>query len=127
MEVADGDDGDVQAGDGMTKEQFLARMANAWDEGLCTDQQLRLMERWLDFVMRFEGGQMQYVRSFMEDEWRRTGNFSRTLAGDHEGYKLIQLAAIVTHPCQECATSSEKNTDVWWTRAAFCPHKEKKA
>lgn len=109
----------------MTKEQFLARCGNAYDAGLCTPEQLRLLDRWLDFVMRFEGGQMAYVAEFIEQESRRTNHFHRhgTLANDGDGYALIQLAAILTHPCQSCATEPEHKA--WWTRPAFCEHKKR--
>jgi hypothetical protein len=105
----------------MSKEEFLARCANAYDAGLCTPERLRLLERWLDFVLRFEGGQMSYVAEFMDSESERTNHFrgSKTLASDRDGYSLIEFAAILSHHCQQCATSR----DAWWTRPAFCDHK----
>lgn len=106
----------------MTRSDFLARCANAWDEGLCTPEQLALLTEWIDFVNRFEAGQMNHVYSFMHREVGRTGNFlQRTLAADPQGYKLVQLTALLAHPCQKCATSSSK--DAWWTRSALCEHK----
>lgn len=104
----------------LTKEQFLARCGNAFDMGLITPETLRLLERWLDFVMRFEGGQMNYVADFIEAEARRLERFypQKTLANDADGYKLIQLAAILGHRCQACAQSQH----AWHTRAAFCEH-----
>ena len=105
----------------MTKPEFLARCANAWDVGLCTPGQLRLMSSWLDFVMRLEGGQMSYVADFLEQEAERTDRFhTRILANDQEGYNLQRLAAILVHPCQRCAV----DRDAWWTRPAFCEHRE---
>lgn len=105
----------------LTKEQFLARCGNAWDAGLCTPERLRLLENWLDFVLRFEGGQMNYAVEFLEREQQRTNFFhgGSTLAGDPDGYALNQLAAILTHPCQACATDPK----AWWTRPAFCEHR----
>ena len=105
----------------MTKDEFLARCGTAWDAGLCTPDRLRLMDRWLDFVMRFEAGQMSYVVDFIAMEARRCERFTghKTLANDEDGYALIRLAAILTHPCQECAT----NPKAWWTRPAFCDHR----
>lgn len=104
--------------DELTKEQVLARVSNAFDMGLMGRKQMQLLERWLDFVNRFEGGQMSDVANFIEQEQRRTANFHRTLAGDHEGYGLVKLAAILSHQCQACAEDS----DAWHTRSAFCPH-----
>lgn len=105
----------------MTKEQFLARMANAYDMGLCTELNLALLESWLDAVMRFEGGQIDYWFEFLEQENDRLDGFAsnRTLANDKNGYQLIQLAAILTHPCHKCAADPE----AWHTRAGFCKHK----
>lgn len=102
----------------MTREEFLARCANAFDAGLCTPEHIQLMDRWLDFVMRFEGGQMDFVAQFIEAEYRRLGHFTRTLANDATGYALIQFAAILNHHCQTCATDPQ----AWWTRGAFCDH-----
>ena len=103
------------------KQDFLARCANAFDAGLCTPERLRLLDKWIDAVMRFEGGQTAYFADFVADESRRTTHFhpSRTLANDVDGYALVQIAAILNHPCQTCATDPK----AWWTRAAFCDHK----
>ena len=107
----------------MTREDFLARCANAYDAGLMTDERIRLLDRWIDFVLRFEGGQMAYVADFIEDERRRCHGFysSHVLANDAEGYALVKFAAILKHPCQICAT----DPTAWWTRTAYCPHREK--
>jgi hypothetical protein len=107
----------------MTRDDFLARCANAYDAGLMTPERIRLMDSWLDFVLRFEGGQMNYVADFIEDERRRCRGFhaGHTLAGDINGYALIQFAAILTHSCQICATDPK----AWWTRPAFCPHRNR--
>lgn len=106
----------------LTKDEILARVATAYDMGLLTGRRMKLMERWLDFVLRFEGGQLAYAVDFLEAEKRRNG-ISNTgaigrLAGDADGYALNVLAAILTHKCQACAT--DKNA--WHTRAATCPH-----
>lgn len=105
----------------MTKDELLARVANAYDCGLLTPERLRLLDRWLDFVLRFEGGQMNYAVEFLADERKRLDNFGhgRTLAGDADGYALIQLSAILNHKCQKCAT----NPDAWWTRGCWCRDK----
>lgn len=104
-----------------TKEQILARVSNAIDMGLMTRKQMSLLDKWLDFVNRFEGGQMRYVADFIESEKRRTSGYSRTLAADVDGYALNRLAAILSHPCQKCA----EDPNEWHTRSAFCPHKRK--
>lgn len=104
------------------KQDFLARCANAFDAGLCTPERLRLLDKWIDAVMRFEGGQMAYFADFLEIESQRTNHFrhARVLAGDDDGYALVKIAAILTHPCQVCATDPK----AWWTRAAFCEHQQ---
>lgn len=108
----------------MTKEDFLARCANAYDAGLVTPERLRLMDRWLDSVLRLEGGHVGHWADFLSDEHTRTHGFTsnRVLANDTDGYALIQFSAILNHPCSLCAT----DPTAWWTRAAFCQHKEKK-
>lgn len=104
----------------MTRADFLARCGNAFDAGLCSPERLRLLDKWLDFVLRFEGGQMAYVADFLESERERTNGFKPILASDDVGYSLIRLAAILTHHCQTCAVDRE----AWWTRGAFCPHEK---
>lgn len=42
-------------------------------------------------------------------------------ANDRIGYGLIRLAAVLAHPCQQCA----EDPGAWHTRSAFCPHREK--
>lgn len=109
---------------GITKDEFLARCANAYEMGLIDPGQMALMERWLDFVMRFEHtllshGQSQgiYAMDFLEGERARLNG--STLANDSSGYGLIRFAAILSHPCQECAA----DPTAWHTRSAFCEHK----
>lgn len=102
----------------LTKEQILARVSTAISMGLMGRKQMALLDKWLDFVLRFEGGQMSYVAEFLESERRRTGSFGRTLANDTDGYALIRLAAILSHRCQQCAEDPKE----WHTRSAFCPH-----
>ena len=117
----------------LTKEEFLARCANAYDSGLITKDLMHLMEDWLDAMMRLEHSlfttgqsQFHYVWDFLTNERARLfgerdaycAAEAKTLAADTDGYKLIQLAAILAHACQECAT----DPNAWWTRSAFCPH-----
>lgn len=106
----------------LTKEQFLARCANAYDAGLCTPERMRLLERWVDMVMRLEGGQTYIFAEMLELERKRLDGMypQACLANDQDGYALIQFAAILTHHCQKCAVDPH----AWWTRAAFCEHKK---
>lgn len=106
----------------MTKEQFLARCANAYDMGLCSDLNLNLLDSWLDAVMRFEGGQLRHWVEFLEQENKRLNGFDsrNTLANDKHWYEIIQIAAILSHHCQECATDPK----AWHTRSEFCNHKK---
>lgn len=105
----------------MTKQQFLKRCETIYDLGLADSDTLKLLERWADIVMRFEGGQIWALVDFLQKESERTQRFGNhsILAGDTQGYKIIQIAAILTHPCQKCA----EDKDAWHTRAAFCKHK----
>lgn len=107
----------------MTEKEFLARCKTIWDAGLATPERLRLLERWIEMVMRLEGGQLNYFSEMLESERERLDGFrsGRTLANDADGYALVQMAAILVHPCQACA--EDKNA--WWTRAAFCEHKKR--
>lgn len=102
----------------LTREQFLARCANAFDAGLCSPYRLRLMDAWLEAVMRIEGGQLMYLAGFINAEARRTGYFASTLDNDKDGCALVQLAAILNHSCQACATDPKAGS----TLAALCPH-----
>lgn len=132
----------------MTKEDFLARCATAYDMGLVTPERAALMSRWLDVVMR-EGhsrlcdyrsvagssyqDQHDTVRRFWTHSWGEIARLQRnslarfgdsgdaaiaTLANDVDGYSIIQFAAVLSHPCQICATDRAQ----WHTRPAFCPH-----
>jgi len=127
----------------MTKEEFLARCGNAYDMGLCNDNQLRLLATWADAVLRAEHtflgkGQDQFdnVKRFMRDEAIRIhgkeqyndghggvteSHVCKTLANDAEGYNLVYLTSLLAHPCQKCAV----DPTVWHTRAGFCQHREK--
>lgn len=105
----------------MTKQEFIYRCVTAYDMGLCTEEILNLAEKWTDFVMRFEGGQIKCLADFIADEDLRTMSFhpGKTLANDKLGYQVIQLMAILSHPCQKCATDKT----AWHTRAGFCQHR----
>lgn len=107
----------------VNKDEFIKRCENIWDSGLASPKRLKLMEAWLDAIMRYEGGQTQNFADFLSDEGQRLEGFksSKVLANDADGYALIQLAAILTHPCQICA----EDRKAWWTRPGFCPHREK--
>lgn len=105
--------------DEISKDEFLARCANAYP--LLRDGARRqLLREWLDFVMRLEGGQLDIAVEFLLAEKRRTSGFDSraTLANDADGYALQEFAAILVHPCNVCATDPQ----AWWTRPAFCDH-----
>jgi len=124
----------------MTKDEFLARAENAWNMGLITPERMDLMNQWLEVVMREghsrvadqRGGQEQwrYVKGFWDGEMQRlnrrtdetfgASGATFTLANDSDGYALIELAAVLSHPCQACAASR----NAWHTRRAFCNHKK---
>lgn len=108
----------------MKRNEFLRRCETIYDKGLIRPETVSLLEKWLDLVMRLEGGQLTNVVEILYDEKKRTENFAghRTLASDPDGYALIQLAAILSHPCQECAEDKE----AWHTRTAFCKHKKER-
>lgn len=108
----------------LKKEQFLKRCETAWDMGIITEFRLDLVEKCLDFVMRFNNtifshGQTQgrYVWDFLLREKERIGD--RSLANDTDLHSAIQFAAILAHPCQKCG--EDKNA--WHTRRSFCQHK----
>ena len=112
-----------------SKEEFLARCANAYDCGLITTESLQLLNGWVDTMMRLEhslfsmNGQSQLhtVWDFLAQERERLRqNNLITLAGDDLGYKLIQLTSILAHTCQKCAVDPH----AWWTRSAFCEHRK---
>ena len=111
---------------GLTEEEFLARCRVAYRYGLGRPEVARLLARWVDAVMRYEHslfstGQTQGRDwlNFLNEEDERTDRGRNTLAGDADGYALQQIAAVFSHPCQECAASQE----AWHTRAGFCPHR----
>ena len=99
-------------------------MENAYDMGLCSFKILEHAEDVCDAVMRLQGGQYNYWVDFVEAENKRTRNFQNQyqLANDTLFYNVIQLMAIMTHPCQKCA----EDPKAWHTRSAFCDHREKK-
>lgn len=107
----------------MTKKDFLKRCENAYNKGLTDPILLKHLERAYDAMHRLEGNQIHYFVDYLLDERERTNNFDNAhqLANDKLGYAVIELLAILTHPCQECAEDPE----VWHTRAGFCKHKDK--
>jgi hypothetical protein len=119
----------------MTEEEFLNRCKTIYRNGHARPEVFVLMERWLDFVMRFEHtlfshgqGQGPTVWSFLDMERERLHRVgsergtaaAMTLANDPLGYELQQVAAILSHHCQKCA----EDPRAWHTRSAFCSHKE---
>jgi hypothetical protein len=108
----------------MTKKELFNRFETAYKMGLLTPEIFQLMDRWTDAFMRLEGGQFNYFMDAMIQERERTDRFAmhKTLANDRDGYKVIQLMAILTHHCQACA----EDTEAWHTRAGFCQHRKEK-
>lgn len=101
-----------------TEEQWVARCRTAYRMGLLTVERMALLRTWIDIVGRLEGGQINTVVHALADEQRRTEGFGRTLAADTDGYAVMQLAAILAHPCQQCAEDDR----AWHTRTGFCSH-----
>jgi hypothetical protein len=64
------------------------------------------------------GGELERLKQNSTINKGRESHFA-TLAGDKDGYKLQEFAAILSLHCQICATDPH----FWWTRAGFCPHK----
>lgn len=118
---------DTNSGLHLTKEKWLARCANAFDMGLVTRERMHLLDMWVDTALRAGAvacgvrQQCEYLVDFMEAERRRLSDgaaFPHTLASDVDGYSLVRLAAIFSHPCQKCA----EDRNAWHTRSAFCEH-----
>src|SRR5438552_358424 len=101
----------------LTRQQLFARFETAYKMGLLSPEIFTLMERWCDAVHRLQGGQFDYFIAAMDAEAERTDRFShyKTLANDTLGYQVIQLLAILTHPCQVCST----DTEAWHTRSGW--------
>jgi hypothetical protein len=115
-----------EEGVGLTEAEFLERCRVAYRYGLGRPEISRLLERWVDAVMRMEHSLFSHGQSqgrswleFLKREDERTERGEKTLANDKDGYALQQIAAVFSHPCQICATSP----DAWHTRPAFCPHR----
>ena len=107
----------------MTKQEFLKRCETIYDMGLVSKETLSVLSCWTDAMLRLEGGQFSNFCEFLITERKRTDNFAshKTLANDVDGYKVIQMVAVLCHPCQFCA----EDKDAWHTRSAFCEHKNK--
>lgn len=104
----------------LTRSEFLARCSNAYDTGHAAPQNLEILARWVEIVARLQTGQLGMALDHLREEEQRTGGFGVSGANDTEGYRVVELAAILTHPCQECAVSP----DAWWTRPGFCTHRD---
>ena len=123
----------------MTKHDFIKRCETAYDLGLVTPDTLKLMETWLDAMMRYEGSlavvtagfsttiepkfnsQGRFFDDIIEKERFRTNNFQNILVRDVDGYKIVTLSSLLTHPCQICAESIRSSH----TKHGFCNHTEK--
>jgi hypothetical protein len=109
----------------ITQTPFVARLITATKMGLFRPTVLAVLKRWADAMMRLEGGQLGTFLQHLTIEAERLSNFSvyRTLGNDPDGYDALRLLALLTHPCQQCAT----DPDAWHTRWAFCQHKKEDA
>lgn len=111
----------------MTKDEYLKRCETIWGCGLANLVLFMLMRDWLDALMRYEHTLFSYGQTqgqswmqFINSEFERTGRGARTLANDSQGYALQKIAAVLSHPCQQCA----ENPEAWHTRPGFCPHRD---
>ena len=109
----------------MTHDEFIARCETIWAKGHARPQLFRLMRNWLDALMRYEHTQFSHGQSqgkdwleFLNNEFDRTERGRNTLANDKDGYALQEIAAILSHPCQQCA----EDPNAWHTRPGFCEH-----
>jgi len=63
----------------MNKAEFLARCSNAYDCGLITEERMRLMESWLDVVMREGHSRVCDIRlarsEYHQDQWNHVNSF----------------------------------------------------
>ena len=111
----------------MTHNEFMARCETVWRAGLATEDAFRLLDKWVDAVLRLEyclfdqGDQIHYVWQFLEAERARVRERGNTLANDDAGYGLVRMVAILSHPCQKCG----EDPNAWHTRSAFCAHGSK--
>ena len=112
----------VSKRDFISKEDFLKRCEMIYDLGLVNRETLAIMRNWCDAIMRYEGNQMTTFQHLIEYDKKRTKDFTKTLASDVIGYKVIQMTYLLAHPCQKCA--EDKNA--WHTRYAFCDHKKRR-
>ena len=106
----------------LTKEDFVNRCGAAYDAGLVDSDTLELLKLWLNFVIQFEGGNMDYVSKFMVDERSRTDMYIHTLSTDLLGARAVQLSYLLSHRCQACAT----NPHAWWSKDGSCDHVARK-
>ena len=110
----------------MTHDEFMARCETLWQMGNARPELFRLLRDWLDALMRYEHTQFSYGQSqgkywleFLNAEFKRTEYGARTLAADADGYALQEIAAVLSHPCQQCAEDHQ----AWHTRPGFCEHR----
>lgn len=92
-----------------------------------TPERLALLARWLEVVARFEHGDTLRVVELLSEERRRRRPDGVKAFGqmehDDDGYALLNLAAILGHPCQECA----EDPQAWHMRPGFCQHRKAEA
>lgn len=106
----------------MNKAEFDKRMVTANKMGLLETEVFTVLNRWADMMMRFEGGHISYFVDALVQEQSRTQGFGNgeTLASDRVGYRAIQLMAILTIKCQQCA----EDPNFKHTTPAYCPHEK---
>ena len=114
----------------ITREDFLKRCETVYEKGFANRKLFALMQNWIDFVMRFEhtmfsNGQTfgSIILDFIDREkYHLEKSNNKTLANDEIAYAMLQVAAILSHPCQKCA----EDKDAWHTRTSFCLHENNK-
>jgi hypothetical protein len=104
----------------MTEEEFLVRCRTIYRMGLATHAHFRILERWANMVARLEAGQLEIFAELLQEERTRTDGFHNRFRGANDaiGYGVINLVAVLVHPCQICA-GDEK---AWHIRTGMCPH-----
>ena len=115
----------------MTKTEWLARCATAYDMGfIATRTVTRDLAQAVDVYLRLRCVYKDNPMAFTQIQQTQQGKIAiesltdyntpigDVLAGDR-AYRACELAALLDHPCQRCATDPK----AWHTRYGFCPHR----